>query len=69
VSVSDTAVPQKATPLAATVLAEIADRWNGLTDAQRARVFGLVDQLHRATAISRSGRTMLGRRFREDERE
>ena len=51
---------QGAAPRSAAVLASILERWNDLTDAQRAKVFTLVEQLHNATVIKRAGQTMFG---------
>jgi hypothetical protein len=48
-----------ATPRSADVLGAVLERWNGLTDAQRARVYSLVEQLHRTSAIRRGTRALL----------
>ena len=50
---------QDITSESAQVLAAVLERWNGLTPTQQGRVFALVEQLHRATAIKRATRTML----------
>jgi hypothetical protein len=49
---------QAATPRSAQVLMAVLERWNDLTDAQRARVYALVEQLHQATSMRRAGQAM-----------